>query len=334
VKALPKEEFAHSLGLVEAPALGDFGDAADIEKNPLKKQKNQTALQRLRDRIKQKKQEKTKAGAEARPDGSGGVAKEETDEEEEMEQDKVKKLGRWERRQKKIQKAAEKQKSETPKAVAIEDDLLQLVEEEREVEIAAPTGVHRQKLKLRRDGQAIGAQGKHTFFTGEKAKSSGELAALVEDMQDADEEPATASGGREAFLRSVAKDLASRDKSDAALSRARIHERHQKLKRKEKQDRRGIGDEDIDEGMELASASGGDSDSDAGGRGDASSRSPSLERGPPTKRKRGPATWGAARVADADAAPDSGGADLEADDPLGALERQALGRLGGSSLFS
>ena len=45
---------------------------------------------------------------------------------------------------------------------------------------------------------------------------------------------------RASFLEQVSRDLALRDSSDAAVSRARIHEKHQKKRRKERS-KRGVG---------------------------------------------------------------------------------------------
>jgi len=387
VQALPREEFAQSLGLADAPALENLGDDADLEKNPMKKQKNQTALQRLKDRIKQKKQAKQAGDTSTAPSnvssGGGGAGPAEAaavdSEEEEMEQDKAKKLGKWERRQRRIAKLGGSTAVQSSGGAATtgsggggseageEDDLLQLVAgEPRETpRIAAPTAVQQKKLKLRRDGQAVGAKGKHTFFAGEgqaaRSGASGELEQLAEELQttgDAEEEdPSAGRGGREAFLRSVARDLAARDSSDAAVSRARIHERHQKRKRKEKQKRRGeVGDDGLDDGVELASASGSDREDD-GGDASSANESPSpaprlaasrraaaaTAEGPPApKRRRGSgvapegglaaAAMGGRAPAPAAAAASSAAAAAD-DDPLGALEREALGRLG-AGLFS
>ena len=44
---------------------------------------------------------------------------------------------------------------------------------------------------------------------------------------------------RASFLEQVSRDLALRDSSDAAVSRARIHEKHQKKRRKERSKRGG-----------------------------------------------------------------------------------------------
>ena len=46
---------------------------------------------------------------------------------------------------------------------------------------------------------------------------------------------------RASFLEQVSRDLALRDSSDAAVSRARIHEKHQKKRRKERSKRGGVG---------------------------------------------------------------------------------------------
>ena len=51
-------------------------------------------------------------------------------------------------------------------------------------------------------------------------------------------EPCQAAN-RASFLEQVSRDLALRDSSDAAVSRARIHEKHQKKRRKERS-KRGV----------------------------------------------------------------------------------------------
>lgn len=262
-KALPRESFAQSLGLADAPELGSGWEAEgdeDPDENNLKKQKNQSALQRLKDKIKEKKRQK-----------AAGQTVEE-DDDEEMETGAKKKLGRWERRQRRIAAAAGRVPGSTAGAEeaitpnleeAGEEELLQLVAPGQEagsalaLEAEAKASLARKKgrLKIRRDGSAAGVDSKHTFFVGgDGTKAGSELAQLAEELDTQTQgSSADAAHDRAGFLKQVAKDLATRDSSDAAVSRARIYERHQKKRRKDK-DTRGLRDEDDDAVEEMEEA--------------------------------------------------------------------------------
>lgn len=105
----------------------------DAEQNKMKKKKNQSPLQRLKEKIRLKKQEK-----------KGHALK---DEEEADEHSGSKKIGKWERRQRRI--AASKAPLEVPEQKAEEDDLLQPVAPRELPEMPVV-----RKLKLRKDGSA------------------------------------------------------------------------------------------------------------------------------------------------------------------------------------
>ncbi|CAE8697695.1 unnamed protein product [Polarella glacialis] len=253
VKVLPKEEFASSLGLVDVPDLGALleADGEDADQNPSKKRKNQSALQRLKDRIKAKKQ--------AAKSGDGGRDEEAAEEEEDLKRDGTKtKIGRWERRQKRIAAANASVAAGRllPAPTVEEDDLLQMVEaqpgELGEAEATAARSAlatRKKRMKLKRDGTAVGADGKHTFFSGKEGlEAASELAQLAEELGASRGSSASrSSGDRSSFLARVSQDLASRDSSDAAVSRARIHERHQNQKRQDRKEAakgRDSGDEE------------------------------------------------------------------------------------------
>merc|ERR1719281_1633507 len=100
-------------------------------------------------------------------------------------------------------------------------------------------------MKLRKDGTAVGAVGKHVYFDG--SEGTAELAELANGLgMEADGGPPRKSGAaaaedRKAFLRRVASDLSKRDGDDAAVSRNRVKEIHQKRKRAAKEERRADG---------------------------------------------------------------------------------------------
>eukprot|EP00931_Biecheleriopsis_adriatica_P049442 TRINITY_DN28600_c0_g1_i1.p1 TRINITY_DN28600_c0_g1~~TRINITY_DN28600_c0_g1_i1.p1 ORF type:complete len:813 (-),score=148.91 TRINITY_DN28600_c0_g1_i1:43-2481(-) len=316
-KELPKQEFAMSLGLADVPELGAIWDEdtqEDADNNTLKKRKNQSALQRLKDKIKAKKQESKES--------SSMQAKDEEDEEDrELNGDGAKKkLSRWERRQRRIaaasgRKAADGASDAAPAAVAEEeDDFLQPVaagaEEAAAAAAAASAATRKKRLKIGRDGSAVGAEGSHTFFTGRNGvKETSELAQLAEELSGSAKPPVD-EGGRAKFLKRVASDLAERDSSDAAVSRARIHEVHQKKRRKAKQAKDRDDDDSADDFRAPSPAVS-----------PPPSPSPSPRRLPAASsgRSNGPAAANNAK------APSK----LAADDSLGDLEKQALSRLSG-----
>jgi len=294
VQVLSKDAFAESLGLADVPELGADWEAGDedLERNKMKKKKNQSALQRLKEKIRAKKQGKDK-----------DAAREEEEEENELAQKDgaKKKLGKWERRQRRIA-AAGKANAEESGPANEDDDFLQPVASPRElpVEVAKlPSG--NKKLKLRKDGSAVQASGQHVFFSKDGTKKTSELGQLAEELRSEQFDPE--GSDRASFLEQVSRDLALRDSSDAAVSRQRIHEKHQKKRRKERSKR----------GAKIeAGEAGEDGDED-----DPPSRSPS----PPKLKK--------AREAPERPRPQVF-QDLGED--LGDLEKQALSKLGG--LFS
>merc|ERR1711920_244080 len=66
-----------------------------------------------------------------------------------------------------------------------------------------------------------------------------ELAQLAEELHGDATNADAGEDTRAAFIKSVARNLSERDVGDAAVSRARIQEQHKKLRRKDKQERRG-----------------------------------------------------------------------------------------------
>ncbi|CAK9003334.1 unnamed protein product [Durusdinium trenchii] len=298
VQALSKEAFAESLGLADVPDLGADWEAGDddVERNKMKKKKNQSALQRLKEKIKAKKKDKDK-----------DAAKREEEEEEERELTQKdgakKKIGKWERRQRRIAAAGKVAEDDDPGEE--EDDFLKPVAQEaHEAPIAPPSVSGNKKIKLRKDGSAVQAAGKHVFFGKDGTRKTSQLAQLAEELRSEEFGP---EGDRASFLEQVARDLATRDSSDAQVSRARIHEKHQKKRRKERSQR----------GAKIP-------DEDGGERGERSSpsRSPSPK---PKKLKEAPKSKPTEAERPAVQRSSVG-------DDLGDLEKQALSKLGG--LFS
>eukprot|EP00747_Dinoflagellata_sp_TGD_P035990 gnl/TRDRNA2_/TRDRNA2_138204_c2_seq2.p2 gnl/TRDRNA2_/TRDRNA2_138204_c2~~gnl/TRDRNA2_/TRDRNA2_138204_c2_seq2.p2 ORF type:complete len:205 (+),score=64.70 gnl/TRDRNA2_/TRDRNA2_138204_c2_seq2:315-929(+) len=109
------------------------------------------------------------------------------------------------------------------------------------------------RLKIRSDGRAQGTEdNKHIFFTGKEGRASSELAHVAEELNKAAVETRKeAAGSRKAFLARVSRELQSRDAEDVANSRARIHEKHQKERRKARDARRKAALEDQGGGAEL-----------------------------------------------------------------------------------
>jgi len=319
-KALPREEYALSLGLVSAPEMRQHdADQLNQDDNPDKKRKNQSALQRLKDKIKEKKAAK-KAGAKD--------ASKEADDAEEMKEDmeeaKSKKLTKWERNQKRIERVKAEQETKGIQEAAggqEEDEFLQPVEAPPE---APPEEVQKKgktdRLKLRAKGAAVGAQGQHTFFD-QKGKEASQLSQIAKEAPDVE----ATKENRQAFLARVAAGLSERDSEDAKVGRAKIHDRHQKEKkkaRKRRQDEHASSGED-DGPMHATLGGGSDSEGGFGGEDSAQSASadePEDETPEPPDAKKAPAT---SRSAPKKSAPKSAASDLES------LEREALSRLSG-----
>lgn len=332
---LDLETFAYSLGLAIAPDMGLLGGEADLEKNPLKNMKNQSSLQRLRDKIKQKKKDKQMA-AEA-----GDTKVLEAEEAAELAADqgevKTKRLSKWERRQQLIEKS--RTQSAVPKTAAEPDDFLQPVQEEREIEAMHPvTSKRKKRLKLGNDGVAKGAAGTHTIFTGKDAVPTGGFASIAAELKadgfEGSDDDEAEGGGREAFLRNIASHLKKKDGKDVETQRTRLLEKKGRKRHKDKEERRG---EDAEGGAAVAvlgggsSASGGGSDDDAAAA-DSDSDSPRVFPG-----QHGPGRPGMRHASGsapaAPAAPTPAPVDTSTMEGLGALEREALGRLG-AGLFS
>lgn len=258
---------------------------------------------------------------------------------EDLEAHKSKKLGRWERRQAKIEKHKKamggQEQTQRPSVPMDQDDLLELVDKSAGSTASEPLPTQsRKRLKLR-NGVAKGIGGTHTFFTADEANGSAgdvsELAQLAEEMGAVtDGKEVGDKNCRANFLKDVARELSQRDTSDAANSRARIRDQHQKLRRKDKQERRGDASDDGSGEEAVATLGGGESHavSDA-----AASRSPSPTSALPARAAKRKIKEQPAVAAPAPAAIPfaqslaTGTANLED------LEREALGRLSGGGLF-
>eukprot|EP00913_Durusdinium_trenchii_P018175 g17076.t1 len=237
-------------------------------------------------------------------DWEAGDDDEEEEERELTQKDGAKKkIGKWERRQRRIAAAGKVAEDDDPGEE--EDDFLKPVAQEaHEAPIAPPSVSGNKKIKLRKDGSAVQAAGKHVFFGKDGTRKTSQLAQLAEELRSEEFGP---EGDRASFLEQVARDLATRDSSDAQVSRARIHEKHQKKRRKERSQR----------GAKIP-------DEDGGERGERSSpsRSPSPK---PKKLKEAPKSKPTEAERPAVQRSSVG-------DDLGDLEKQALSKLGG--LFS
>jgi ATP-dependent RNA helicase DDX10/DBP4 len=337
VSKLPSEAFANSLGLVEAPSLAG-AENMDHESNPLRKKKNMTPLERLREKIRQKKLAKkatANAAAAHEDEAEVGAAPGSNDEDDpDLEQDKAKKPGKWERRQRRIARAKGAAKVAVSNADAGDGDeaLLQPVETERQVEEAPKT--KKKVLKLRRNGTAVGNAGTHTYFSEEGGKHASELGLVAEDLGGVEAKDlvgleVTATDtvvGRKGFLKQVAQNLELRRSEDVAADRERVKERRKRQKGLAEED-----DDGIDTGVTL------------GGASSASSRSPSPEASPSPapkrKLKKRPKTTqetseSAGAATTALTARAEVAETMATGDELGALEREALRRLGGGALFA
>jgi len=335
VTKLPLEAFAHSLGLVEAPSLAG-AENMDHESNPLRNKKNMTPLERLKEKIRQKKLAKKAAAdvAVAHENEAEAAAAQGNNGEDdpELEQEKAKKPGKWERRQRRIARAAGAAKVAVSTEDAGDEALLQPVETERQVQEVPKT--KKSVLKMRRNGTAVGNAGKHTYFSEDGGKHASELGLVVQDLGgveakdsvglEADDTDTVEN--RKGFLKQLAQNLELRRSEDLAADRERVQQRHKMLKRRAEED-----DVGVDTGAIL------------GGESSASSQSPSPEASPSPAPKRklkkrhkaakepsesaGAATSRPAARAEAAEIMVSG-------DDLGALEREALRRLGGGALFA
>jgi len=283
VDALPQDAFAESLGLASAPPVG-IDTGIDVDGNPVKKMKNKSALQRLKEKIKAKKSitKQSQSVTDSTADhGNKEQQEDESMEDTDSEPTKTKKLSRWERRQKRIAKLGQIQaataKGENMRQNADDnadpvDDLLQLAEEPHDVPklVRAPKRKH---LKLRKDGTTQDLQRKHVVFNENGVAASGDLGLIAEELQDGS--PSSVknnASSRKSFIKQVASDLAGRDTFDAMASRARIHELHVKQRRRAKQDA------DSDDGADEAQV--------VLGGGSSPSASPSPARRPTKKRRK------------------------------------------------
>jgi len=349
-KELPLENYANSLGLAAVPdGLESMTNGTDAEKNPLKDKKNLSALGRLKDKIKAKKAA-SKAQSAAAPANEALPEAADDSESDEGKKPLKKKLSRYERRQRRI----EAMEALPPKTVEEDDDLLVPVKTPKELakedQLLAALPAKKRKLKLGKDGVAKDS-GKHTYFSDKGGASSSEFGQVA-----ADAVPKSASKeSRQAFLDRVSGNLAERDVGDAAVSRARIKEQHQKRRRTTKDDRRGDDESGEDVGVQLGGCSSASRSPSPAGSRSSSPRAfpgkagpgrpraassddeeaaaptplPGQNRGKPQRPAAVPASRGAARGSPWQEAAGGQGDKIEASDDLGALEKQVLSKLGG-----
>jgi len=320
-KALNVEDFAFALGLVAAPQDAKLSEVLDINQNPNKKMKNESALERLKAKIKAKK---AAAKAGQAPAGQAAAAAGHNEEESSSDEAKpAKKRSKWERRQNRIQKVRSAElNGQDP--TGEDAAFLQPVDASQELLVETAKRV-KSALKINKEGVARNAAGKHTFFVGSKGREATELAQVAEELHS--HGPAESSKEtRQAFLKRVAGDLAARDTDDVVVSRLRVQERHKKRKKKRK-------DEDADRMSDAVAVLGGGASSPA-------PSSPASQAGndtddgspPPRKRPRLEASKPAKAI-------DSGsGARQElpvasGSSDLASLEREALARLTRGGLF-
>lgn len=335
IKELDLEAFAQSLGLAAAPEVnlggGLIEDDTDTLNNPLKTKKNQSALQRLKEKIKMKREQKKAQEAQiSAKSGQNGAMHNDSEEESELEPENVK-SGRWERRQRQRARLdAARTEVAPPKNASAEEDLLQPVSKTASAALEAELDDRRpakpKKLKLGRDGVAKNAKGKHTIFA---EGGTGAFAAVAEDMGQSSGEEELAvktSANRAKFLESVRNRLAEADADDTAVSRARIKEKHQKKRQREKQERRNETGDVIDEPMAVLGGASDDESQDRSideeAQSDASESSEEPVAPASKKLKNSQVTGQKKQMKSQKSAPD----DIEA------LEAQALKALGG--LFS
>jgi len=329
----PHEEFALSLGLVIVPTLPNLKDSTDQEGNPLKKQKNQSALQRLKDKIKAKKEQKKSMSC-------GAAAANEEEDTEDDEEKAGRKIGRWERRQRRLARLASTG-TKSVGTVEREDDFLHPVtssttEATAETAATKPAGRLGRRLKLRRDGASL-SQGQHIYFAGKKGHASSEFAAMAEELGGDDDGTNVHRGHaetRQAFLERVSKDLAQRDAGDAMTSRARVQDMHRKKKKKDRQERRASAgqDSDVDAGVTLGAPS--SPSPEASCHPDSSEEEPVA---PPPKRRRESKKL-TSSIPDGETAfrtsvAGTSSGSVDGGDDLGKLERDALRKLSSSGLF-
>jgi len=320
-KALNVEDFAFALGLVAAPQDAKLSEVLDINQNPNKKMKNESALERLKAKIKAKK---AAAKAGQAPAGQAAAAAGHNEEKSSSDEAKpAKKRSKWERRQNRIQKVRSAElNGQDP--TGEDAAFLQPVDASQELLVETAKRV-KSALKINKEGVARNAAGKHTFFVGSKGREATELAQVAEELHS--HGPAESSKEtRQAFLKRVAGDLAARDTDDVVVSRLRVQERHKKRKKKRK-------DEDADRMSDAVAVLGGGASSPA-------PSSPASQAGndtddgspPPRKRPRLEASKPAKAI-------DSGsGARQElpvasGSSDLASLEMEALARLTRGGLF-
>jgi len=267
VSTLPIDAFASSLGLSKTPEI-------DLTKDLGSGKKNMSKLERLKAKIKEKKEQKKKELAAAKENGltpqeAKAKLTEEPDvdssdaEEEKKRQEKTK--SKWDRRQEKLAKQRAEQIARAEAAVKnndleapemVEDDLLVKKEAFATPNNAAEESIIARKpnkLKLRKDGTARGVNMHHARFIEDEeelqegvtsllAQAAAEAnAAGIEDDEEEVEE--VASESREAFLEKVKKRLSKTKDMDKEYARRKIREKH--LKMKERKARNALADEEM-----------------------------------------------------------------------------------------
>merc|ERR1719375_2323106 len=140
------------------PAVRQVPTTVDIEGNPQKKLKNQTALHRLKEKIREKKANKAAANS---VEGAAPASDHDSSDQELLAPQK-KKEGRWERRQRQRARLDAKTLSAgISRGGDSEDDLLKPVDG-----TAAPAlaPLRKKRLRIGKDGTAKDSEGRHVFF--------------------------------------------------------------------------------------------------------------------------------------------------------------------------
>ncbi|KAF4666729.1 ATPdependent RNA helicase [Perkinsus olseni] len=281
--------YAHSLGLHEAPPVTL---PTQEELTSGKKKKNMSKLERLKEKIRQKKlakKQKEMAGEAGEGEEDGGWSQLEED----LQEKKATKLSKFERRQKRQQELFAAQGPDGLSGEAQEgdeeDDVLVTVnkgddaplEEEpaTQAEARARDAVKKGRLRVRKDGsiyvRGTGGLGKNQHMTFDESGDEG--SEREEAQEDEDEESAAAA--KKAFVESMRQKVEEREEEDKKLMQEKVREKHRKIKEKLRR-KRPEGEDEMEEvGAVLASP---EEDSDTAEDHDGEG---SVE--PPAKRQRG-----------------------------------------------
>mmetsp|Transcript_6020 Transcript_6020/g.12632 ORF Transcript_6020/g.12632 Transcript_6020/m.12632 type:complete len:346 (-) Transcript_6020:74-1111(-) len=273
VKDLDIHAFAISLGLDQTPEGLEEAFRGTLENNALKKQKNTSSLQRLKDKIRQRKAEKeaAKRGETLPTNGTeeGKPKPVSSDEDSEDEPAQKKKLTKRERRLKKIEMVRQLPTKE--EEVELEEDKVMISKgqpdeaegDERDLShlfLTKHKALRKQRLRFRKDGVAAvrglgGALGHHRLFDDETGEDTSEFGLVSKELAADDEDNDDLA--REAFVLRMKRKLEERSEHAKELWKER--QRTKRLKRKErelmeKQMAKGGSDDDGEDGVMLGSA--------------------------------------------------------------------------------